>query len=82
VAVREPRAMLQEFAMRLPEDVEVRVWDSRRKCPTRPTKRLAETDGMTTEQLAALVARDEERYLGQTNRVWSAVVTLEQSRSR
>ena len=58
-AVREPRFVLQEFGVTLPEDVEVRVWDSTAEVrylvlPERP----AGTDGMTEEQLAALVTRD------------------------
>ena len=58
-AVREPRAVLQEFGVTLPEDVEVRVWDSTAEVrylvlPERPVG----TDGITEEQLAALVTRD------------------------
>jgi nitrile hydratase subunit alpha len=58
-AVREPRAVLQEFGVTLPEDVEVRVWDSTAEVrylvlPERPVG----TEGMTEEQLAALVTRD------------------------
>jgi nitrile hydratase subunit alpha len=58
-AVREPRDVLQEFGVTLPEDVEVRVWDSTAEVrylvlPERPVG----TEGMTEEQLAALVTRD------------------------
>ena len=58
-AVREPRTVLQEVGVTLPEEVEVRVWDSTAEVrylvlPERP----AGTDGMTEEQLAALVTRD------------------------
>jgi nitrile hydratase subunit alpha len=58
-AVREPRAVLQEVGVTLPEEVEVRVWDSTAEVrylvlPERPVG----TDGMTEEQLAALVTRD------------------------
>ena len=58
-AVREPRAVLQEVGVKLPEEVEVRVWDSTAEVrylvlPERPVG----TDGMTEEQLAALVTRD------------------------
>ena len=58
-AVREPRAVLQEVGVTLPEDVEVRVWDSTAEVrylvlPERPVG----TGGMTEEQLAALVTRD------------------------
>ena len=58
-AVREPRTVLQEVGVTLPEEVEVRVWDSTAEVrylvlPERPVG----TDGMTEEQLAALVTRD------------------------
>jgi nitrile hydratase len=58
-AVREPRAVLQEFGVTLPEEVEVRVWDSTAEVrylvlPERPVG----TDSMTEKQLAALVTRD------------------------
>lgn len=58
-AVREPRAVLREFGVALPEDTEVRVWDSTAELrylvmPRRP----ANTDGWTEEQLADLVTRD------------------------
>ena len=57
--VREPRAVLAEFGTNLPDDVEVRVLDSTADCrflviPKRP----AGTDGMSEEELAALVTRD------------------------
>src|SRR5207237_5082071 len=58
-AVIDPRGVLREFGVELPEDVEVRVWDSTAELrymvlPVRP----AGTDGMTEDQLAALVTRD------------------------
>ena len=58
-AAREPRAVLHEAGVTLPEEVEVRVWDSTAEVrylvlPERPVG----TDGMTEEQLAALVTRD------------------------
>jgi nitrile hydratase len=58
-AIIEPRAVLHEFGLALPDDVEVRVWDSTAEIrylvlPQRP----AGTDGMAEEQLAALVTRD------------------------
>jgi nitrile hydratase len=58
-AVIDPRGTLREFGLELPEDVEVRVWDSTSETrylvlPQRP----AGTEGMTEEQLAALVTRD------------------------
>ena len=58
-AVIDPRGVLREFGVALPEGVEVRVWDSTAEIrylvlPERP----AGTEGMTEEQLAALVTRD------------------------
>ena len=58
-AVAEPRGVLEEFGVRLPEDVEVRVWDSTAEMrylvlPRRP----AGTEGMSEEGLATLVTRD------------------------
>ena len=58
-AVIDPRGILEEFGTRLPDDVEVRVWDSTAELrylvlPERP----AGTESMTEEQLAALITRD------------------------
>ena len=58
-AVREPRAVLAEFGVDLPEDVGVRVWDSTAELrylvvPQRP----AGTEGWDEERLAALVTRN------------------------
>jgi nitrile hydratase subunit alpha len=58
-AVIEPRAVLREFGLDLPDSVEVRVWDSTAEIrylvlPERP----ADTEKMSEEQLAALVTRD------------------------
>jgi nitrile hydratase len=58
-AVIDPRGVLQEFGLELPEDVEVCVWDSTAELrylvlPERP----AGTEGMSEEALAALVTRD------------------------
>ena len=57
--VREPRALLAEMGCELPEDTEVRVWDSSAEVrylvlPQRP----AGTEGMTEADLAGLVTRD------------------------
>lgn len=57
--VREPRGVLADFGVELPEDVEVRVWDSSSEVrymviPERP----AGTEEMSEEQLAELVTRD------------------------
>jgi nitrile hydratase subunit alpha len=57
--VREPRAVLAEMGCPIPDDVEVRVWDSSAEVrylvlPLRP----AGTAEMTEEELTALVTRD------------------------
>lgn len=57
--VRWPRDVLAEFGLELPPEVEVRVWDSSSDArymvlPQRP----AGTEGLSEEQLAALVTRD------------------------
>lgn len=58
-AVIDPRGVLRELGLELPEDVEVRVWDSTAEIrylvlPERP----AGTEGLSEEALAALVTRD------------------------
>ncbi len=58
-AVIDPRGVLREFGLVLPDDVEVRVWDSTAELryivlPERP----AGSDKLNEEQLAALVTRD------------------------
>ena len=58
-AVIDPRGVLKEFGLELPEEIEVRVWDSTAELrylvlPERP----AGTDGMNEEALASLVTRD------------------------
>lgn len=58
-AVIDPRGVLKEFGVELPEHVEVRVWDSTAEIrylvlPQRPPG----TESMTEEELAALVTRD------------------------
>lgn len=57
--VREPRAVLHEFGLDLPESVEIRVWDSNSDVrymvlPQRP----AGTEHMDETELVALVTRD------------------------
>ena len=57
--VREPRAVLQEFGLDLPEAVEVRVWDSNSEVrymvlPEQP----AGTETLSEAELIPLVARD------------------------
>lgn len=58
-AVKEPRAVLADFGVTLPADMEIRVWDSTAETrflvvPMRP----AGTDGWDEARLAALVTRD------------------------
>jgi nitrile hydratase subunit alpha len=58
-AVLDPRGVLQEFGLDLPENVEIRVWDSTAEIrymvlPERPPG----TEGMSEDALAALVTRD------------------------
>ncbi|TQM91848.1 nitrile hydratase subunit alpha [Roseinatronobacter monicus] len=58
-AVYEPRAVLAEFGVTLPEGQQVRVWDSTAELrylviPERP----AGSDGLSQAELAALVTRD------------------------
>jgi nitrile hydratase len=57
--VREPRAVLQEFGLELPESVEIRVWDSSAEIrymvlPERP----AATADVSEAELSSLVTRD------------------------
>lgn len=58
-AVIDPRGVLREFGLTLPEDVEVRVWDSTAELrylvlPERP----AGTENLSEEELATLITRD------------------------
>jgi nitrile hydratase len=58
-AVIDPRGVLREFGTTLPEDTELRVWDSTAELryivlPERP----AGTENMTEQELAVLVTRD------------------------
>nr|QCG69011.1 CnhA [Ensifer adhaerens] len=58
-AVIDPRGVLQEFGVTLPEATRIRVWDSTAELrylvvPERP----ADTDGFSEEELATLVTRD------------------------
>ena len=58
-SVIDPRGVLEEFGVELSEDIEVRVWDSNAELrylvlPQRP----AGTDGLSEDELAALVTRD------------------------
>ena len=58
-AVRDPRGLLKEFGLEIPESVEVRVWDSSAEqrylvIPQRP----AGTENLSEDQLAEIVTRD------------------------
>jgi nitrile hydratase len=58
-AVADPRGVLAEFGTELPDDVEIRVWDSTSEVrflvlPERP----AGTDGLSEDELAQLVSRN------------------------
>jgi nitrile hydratase len=58
-AVLDPRGVLREFGIELPDDVEVRVWDSTSEVrylvlPERPVG----TEGWSEAQLAEIVTRD------------------------
>jgi nitrile hydratase len=58
-AVSDPRGVLAEFGTQLPDDVEVRVWDSTAEMrylvvPERP----AGTEGWSAEQLEGLITRN------------------------
>jgi nitrile hydratase subunit alpha len=58
-SVIDPRGVLREFGLQLPEDVEVHVWDSTAELrylvlPERPPG----TEALTEDALAALVTRD------------------------
>jgi len=58
-SVIDPRGVLIEFGLAIPEDVEVRVWDSTAELrylvlPERPPH----TENLTEDQLAAIVTRD------------------------
>ena len=57
--VRDPRGVLAEFGVTLPDETEIRVWDSTAEVrylviPQRP----AGTEGLDEAALAALVTRD------------------------
>ncbi len=58
-AVSDPRGVLRDFGLELPDDVEIRVWDSSAEqrylvLPERPPG----TENFTEDELAALVTRD------------------------
>jgi len=58
-AVKDPRGVLADFGVTLPEETEIRVWDSTAEVrylviPRRPPR----SEDLNEEQLAALVTRD------------------------
>ena len=58
-SVIDPRGVLAEFGVELSDDIEIRVWDSNAELrylvlPQQP----AGTEGMSEDELAALVTRD------------------------
>lgn len=58
-AVSDPRGLLREFGVELPDNVEIRIWDSSAELrylvlPQRPEG----TEGMSEDELAELVTRD------------------------
>ena len=58
-AVADPRGVLREFGLELPQDTEIRVWDSTAEIrylvlPRRP----AGTEDWSEDRLAGLVTRD------------------------
>jgi nitrile hydratase subunit alpha len=58
-AVREPRAVLAEFGLELPDSTEVRVWDANSETRYLVLPLRAEgTDEMDENELAALVTRN------------------------
>lgn len=68
--VREPRTVLREFGLDLPESVEIRVWDSNSDVrymvlPARP----AGSEHLSAAELAALVTRDTMIGVAQVERL-------------
>jgi len=58
-AVKDPRGVLADFGVKLPKETQIRVWDSTAETrflvlPMRP----AGTEGLSEDELAALVTRD------------------------
>jgi nitrile hydratase len=65
-AVIDPRGVLRDFGVELPDDTEIRVWDSTAEVrylvlPMRPPG----TEGWSEEQLASIVTRDSMIGTGQ-----------------
>lgn len=67
-AVIDPRGVLREFGIEVPDDMEVRVWDSTAELrylvlPERP----AGSENMTEQELATLVTRDSMIGVGKVS---------------
>ena len=57
--VREPRSVLREFGLELPDTVDITVWDSSAESRYMVLPRRPEgTEGLAEEELAALVTRN------------------------
>ena len=56
--VREPRAVLAEMGLDLPDDVEVRVWDSSAEVRYLVLPLAPDINGKSEDELAGLVTRD------------------------
>jgi nitrile hydratase len=56
--VREPRAVLGEFGTTVPDDVEVRVWDSSAEVRYLVLPLAPDIQGRSEDELAGLVTRD------------------------
>ena len=72
-AVIDPRGVLAEFGLALPDDVEIRVWDSTAEVrylvlPERPPG----TEGMSEDELADFVSRDSMIGVAQPERAASS----------
>ena len=57
--VREPRAVLKEFDLDVPDDVEIRVWDSNSEVRYMVLPQQPEgTEHLSEEELVSLITRD------------------------
>ena len=82
-AVIDPRGVLREFGVDVPDTTEVRVWDSNAELrylvlPMRPEG----TDGMSEDELASLVTRDSMIGTGLPKRPGAGASAKDKSRRR
>jgi nitrile hydratase len=57
--VKDPRGVLADFGVTLPDSTRIRVWDSTAEvCYLVIPQRPPGTDGLSEDELAALVSRD------------------------